>query len=215
MHYLLIVSQLNTVRHKRAWYIINGITLYRTLAAPVLGLMLYTGRYEAFKWLLLVSFFTDFIDGFLARRYKVTSVMGTRLDSLGDDLTVLAGITGLIVIYPEFIRAEKWWFIALLLLFFIQLGFALYRYGKMTNFHTYLAKAAAILQGLFLLLAFFLYKPLLPLFYAAAVVTLAELAEEIVLVRLLPKWKTDIRGFYWVWKEKSKKQRAYSHSGED
>lgn len=202
-------------KHKRAWYVINGITLYRVLTAPVLLVLLFGGDYAVFKWMLLASFFTDFIDGFLARRYKVTSVFGTRLDSLGDDLTVLAGISGLIVIYPEFIQAQKWWFIALLLLFFIQLGFALYRYGKMTNFHTYLAKAAAILQGLFLLLAFFLQKPPFPLFYAATVVTLAELAEEIVLVRLLPTWKTDIKGFYWVWKEKNKKQRACSDSGDE
>lgn len=199
---------MNTARHKRAWYIINGITLYRTLAAPVLGLMLYTGRYEAFKWLLLSSFFTDSIDGFLARRYKVISVMGTRLDSLGDDLTVLAGVIGLWVIFPDFISAQAVWLIVLLALFLFQSGYALYRYGKMTNFHTYLAKAAAILQGIFMLISFFAGKPVYPLFYAAVIVTLVELLEETVMVAFLPDWKTDIKGIWWVLKDRSRRPES-------
>lgn len=190
------------LKHTRAWFIINGITFYRVLTAPVLLLLLFSGEYNLFKWMLLASFFTDFIDGFLARQYKVTSVFGTRLDSLGDDLTVLAGVTGLIVVYPDFIVSEKGWFIALLLLFTLQLGYAFYRYGKMTNFHTYLAKAAAIFQGIFLLLTFFLGKPFYPLFYAAVIITLVELLEEIILTGMLPEWKTDIKGFYWVWKSR-------------
>jgi len=194
----------NGTHHKRAWYVINGITLYRTIAAPFLLVLLFTGHYDWFKWLLLVSFFTDFIDGFLARQYKVTSIVGTKLDSIGDDLTVLVAVIGLFIMKPEFIRQEKWVLIILLVLFLIQMGTAFFRYGKMTNFHTYLAKAAAILQGIFLLLSFFLDEPNLILFYLAAIVTMLELIEETIMVRLLPEWQTDIKGIYWVLNKKKK-----------
>jgi len=188
--------------HKQAWYIINGITLYRIIAAPFLLVLIFTGQYELFKWLLGVSFFTDLIDGFLARKYKVASILGTRLDSIGDDLTVLVGVIALFVKKMDFVKEQKLIFLLLLLLFLAQTIYALIRYGKMTNFHTYLAKTAALLQGIFLLVAFFSDEPNLILFYAAAIITMLELIEEIILVKILPGWETNVKGIYWVLKKK-------------
>jgi CDP-diacylglycerol--glycerol-3-phosphate 3-phosphatidyltransferase len=170
------------------------------VAAPFLLILLFTGGYDIFKWLLCVSFFTDMIDGFLARKYKVTSVLGTRLDSIGDDLTVLVGIIALFILKMEFIKEHKFILILLLLLFLVQVIYAFIRYRKMTSFHTYLAKLAALLQGLFLILSFLMPKPNLVLFYAAAIITILELIEEIILVNLLPAWETNVKGIYWVLK---------------
>lgn len=193
--------------HKKAWYVINGITLYRVIAAPFLLVLLFTGRYELFKWLLGLSFFTDLIDGFLARKFKVTSVAGTRLDSIGDDLTILVAMTGLFVMKPEFIKQEKIAFIILLALFLVQTIYAFIRYGKMTSFHTWLAKAAAIFQGVFLLLVFFTGEPNMILFYTAVLVTMLELIEEIILVYLLPVWETDVKGIFQVFNKKNQPPR--------
>ncbi|MBK9533269.1 MAG: CDP-alcohol phosphatidyltransferase family protein [Chitinophagaceae bacterium] len=193
--------------HKKAWYVINGITLYRVIAAPFLLVLLFTGRYELFKWLLGLSFFTDLIDGFLARKFKVTSVAGTRLDSIGDDLTILVAMTGLFVMKPEFIKQEKIAFIILLALFLVQTIYAFIRYGKMTSFHTWLAKAAAIFQGVFLLLVFFTGEPNMILFYTAVLVTMLELIEEIILVYLLPVWETDVKGIIQLFKKKKQASR--------
>jgi phosphatidylglycerophosphate synthase len=191
--------------HKQAWYIINGITLYRIIAAPFLLALVFTGQHDIFKWLLGVSFFTDLIDGFLARRYKVTSIMGTRLDSIGDDLTVLVAIIALFVTEIEFIGEQKVIFIILLSLFLVQTIYAFIRYGKLTSFHTYLAKAAALLQGIFLLVTFFIDEPNIILFHAAAIITILELTEEIILVNLLSNWDTNVKGIYWVLKKKKLK----------
>ena len=189
---------MKTDTHKQAWYVINGITLYRVIAAPFLLVLLFTKHYEIFKWLLGVSFFTDMIDGYLARKFKVTSILGTKLDSIGDDLTVLVGLIALFVLKLEFIKQHVIIFIILLVLFFVQTTYAFIRYGKMTNFHTYLAKTAALLQGVFLILVFFTEEPSLILFYAATIVTMLELTEEIILVRMLPHWRANVKGVYWV-----------------
>jgi len=192
----------NSPKHQLSYYVINGITLYRIVTAPLLLLLLFSGHYDLFKWLLGVSFFTDLIDGYLARKFNVTSIMGTKLDSIGDDLTVAVAVIGLFVIFPDFIRQEKWVFIILLVFFLLQTVSAFIRYGRMTNFHTWLAKTAALLQGVFLLLTFFMGKPILPLFYTAVTITLLELAEEIILVYILPVWEANIKGLYWVLKRK-------------
>lgn len=190
------------VKHSLSYFVINGITLYRVIAAPFLLVLLYLRQFEAFKWLLLISFTTDFIDGFLARTFKVTSVMGTRLDSIGDDLTVLVAVIGMFVLHPDFIRQQKWVLIFLLFLFLLQAGYAIYRYGKTTNFHTYLAKIAAFSQGVFLLLAYFTGAPGSLLFYLAAGLTALELVEETILVRLLPVWQANVKGIFWALKDK-------------
>ena len=187
--------------HKPAWYVINGITLYRIIAAPFLLVLIFTSQYELFKWLLGLSFFTDLIDGFLARKYNVASILGTRLDSIGDDLTVLVGVIALFVKNMDFVKEQKSIFLLLLLLFLVQAIYAVIRYRKMTNFHTYLAKTAALLQGIFLLITFFSDEPNVILFYAAAIITILELIEEIVLVKLLPTWETNVKGIYWVLKK--------------
>jgi len=186
------------------YYLINGITVYRIIAAPILLILLFNGQYNIFRWLIGVSFFTDLIDGFLARKYKVASVMGAKLDSIGDDLTVVVGMIGLLVIKPDFIREQKVLLIILFSLFLIQSVYALIRYRKLTNFHTRLAKLAALLQGVFLILSFFTREPVLILFYIAAFITFLELIEEIVLVGLLPEWEANVKGLYWVRKRSNK-----------
>ncbi len=193
---------MKTDTHKQVWYVINGITLYRVIAAPVLLVLLFTKQHEIFKWLLGVSFFTDMIDGYLARKFKVTSILGTKLDSIGDDLTVLVGLIALFVLKLEFIKQHIIILIILLALFLVQTTYAFIRYRKMTNFHTYLAKTAALLQGVFLILVFFTEEPSLILFYAATIVTMLELTEEIILVNSLPQWKANVKGIYWVLKNK-------------
>jgi phosphatidylglycerophosphate synthase len=189
---------------KTAFFIINGITLYRVVAAPVLLVLIFTKQLDIFKWLLAVSFFTDLIDGFLARKFNVTSVIGSRLDSIGDDLTVAAGIVGLFVFRYDFVMKELFLISGLLALFIIQIIFALVRYRKISSFHTYLAKTAAVLQGTFLILIFILPEPFYYLFYAAVIVTTADLIEEIILVVILPVWKVNVKGLYWVLKGKEK-----------
>ena len=168
------------------------------MAAPVLLILLLQGKVELFKWLLALSFFTDAIDGFLARRYKVSSVMGALFDSIADDLTMLAAIIGLVVFKPEFIRQQSVIISILVVLYLTQVALAFLRYRKISSFHTILAKSAAVVQGVFLVAIYFLPAPPLWLFYMAAALTILDLIEEIILVMLLPHWQTDVKGIYWL-----------------
>lgn len=174
--------------------------MYRLLMAPVLVFLIFSNQVHVFKWLLGVSFFTDLIDGSLARRYNVISKFGSRLDSFADDLTVVAGMIGMAVIKPEFFKQQLPFLFILLALFIIQIVLALIRYGKFTSFHIYSAKCAALMQGSFLILLFFLPQPPEILFYIAFAVTAIDLVEEIILVMILPEWKANVKGLYWVMK---------------
>lgn len=185
----------------RAVQLVNLITLYRIVTSPLLLLLAISGQMEIFKWLLLVSFLTDAADGYLARKYKATSILGAQLDSIGDDLTMLVSVIALFVTRMDFIQKE-WIVIVLLLgLFFVQTAYAVVKYKKATSFHTRMAKAAAFFQGVFFLSVFFLDTVFYPLFYFSAIVTGLELIEEIVLVYRLPEWRNDVKGLFWIKKK--------------
>jgi phosphatidylglycerophosphate synthase len=182
---------------------VNAITLYRLIAVPVLLLLIFTHQVNLFKWMLAISFFTDLLDGWLARSYKVTSIMGAKLDSVADDCTIVAAITGMVVLKPEFLKQQMLLVAILLVLFIIQTILALMQYGKISSFHTYAAKCAALLQGSFLILLFFLPQPPEILFYVAFAVTAIDLIEEIILVILLKEWKANVKGLYWLLRSKN------------
>jgi phosphatidylglycerophosphate synthase len=185
-------------KHPLSYYTINGITLYRLLSAPLLLFLAIFGKLELFRLLLALSFLTDAVDGHLSRIFKVSSVFGAKLDSIADDATVLVATVSLWIVRPDFI--EKHWlaFVIVFTLFIAQTIVALIVYKKVTSFHTYLAKTAAVFQGIFFMMFFFNVEPVWLGFYAAAIVTAVELIEEIVLVFLLPEWTTDVKGLFWV-----------------
>lgn len=192
--------------NRQIYSFVNGITFYRIIAAPLLIFLIIFEQMHWFKWLLAVSFFTDAIDGYLARRFKVTSIAGAKLDSIGDDLTVLSGLIGMIVFKPDFLKQHISLLILLGSLFAFQAVLAFIKFRKMTSYHTFAAKTAAVLQGVFLILLFFLPNPLYGLFYAAILVTALQLIEEIIITLRLPEWKTNVKGLYWMIKAEKRAQ---------
>jgi CDP-diacylglycerol--glycerol-3-phosphate 3-phosphatidyltransferase len=190
--------------YKTGFYIVNAITLYRLTASFFLLFLVLHEKQETFKWMLTISFLTDAIDGFLARRWRVVTEIGSRLDSTADDLTVLMAIIGMCSFKTPFVLDHLPLILFLTGIYLAQLALAFYRYHKPTSYHTYLAKAAAFMQGAFFVLLFFLPQPVDLLFYLAAGITLLDLAEEIILVLLLPRWQADVKGLFWLKQQKAK-----------
>ena len=83
-------------RDKRVWTVPNLLSMARLAGVPLfLWLVLVP---EADGWalgLLLLSGFTDYLDGYLARRFNQTSALGEILDPVADRLYILAVVVGL------------------------------------------------------------------------------------------------------------------------
>ncbi|HEY9000720.1 MAG TPA: CDP-alcohol phosphatidyltransferase family protein [Mucilaginibacter sp.] len=186
------------IRRSTSFYIINSLTLYRLCAAPFLIVLAVFDRFQLFKWLLLVSFLTDAVDGFFARRYKITSTFGAHVDSLADDCTILAAIIGMCILHSLFFLYEIIPVAVLLVLYLVQNVVALVKYQRPTSFHTYTAKVAAVSQAAFLITFFFMPYPVYWLFYLMLVLTSIDLLEEVILVLVLPDYRTNVKGIYWI-----------------
>ena len=181
--------------------IADWFSFYRIFAAPFLIIIAFLGERELFSWLLLLSYSTDMIDGQLARRLKITSERGSQLDSFGDQLTLLAGLIGLLLFETNFIIDHYLWILVPLGLYLIQMIIALVKYGKTTAFHTYLAKLSAILQSLFILWSLF-FTPNYTLFYIMIVIGLIETFEEITLIFMYDNWASDVKSIIWALRDK-------------
>lgn len=184
----------------------DWFSFYRIVASPVLVVIALLGYRDLFTWLLLLSFSTDAVDGFLARRLKVTSPLGSQLDSFGDQLTLAAAVVGVLVFEFDFLREEYLLIAIAFVPYIFQMILAWRKYGKATAFHTYLAKTSAILQALFVLWLLWL-GPNYWLFYPMVALSVLETVEEIILIYMHPQWQSDVKGIYWALKRRKAKRK--------
>jgi phosphatidylglycerophosphate synthase len=176
----------------REFNIADWFSFYRIVAAPVLVALLVLDQRPAFTWLLTFSFVTDMIDGQLARRLGLVSPRGSQLDSVGDQVTLLVGVAGVARFETAFVREELVLIVVPLALYFTQMFIALYKYGRATSFHTYLAKTSSLVQGIFICWLLF-FGPCYWLFYTMVFLAVIETAEELTLVYLNDEWRSDIK----------------------
>ncbi len=181
--------------------IADWFSFYRIAAAPFLLLILWLGNRELFTWLLLVSYSTDAIDGFLARKLDITSARGSQLDSFGDQITFLVGLIGVLIYEFDFVKAQAFFIMLVLVIYIFQMILAFLKYKKATAFHTYLAKLSAIVQSIFILWLLF-FDPIYWLFYVMVVLGLVETIEEITLIFMYDNWVSGVKGVYWAIRDK-------------
>jgi phosphatidylglycerophosphate synthase len=185
----------------------DWFSFYRIAAAPFLLLLIWLDLRVLFSWFLLVSYSTDAIDGFLARQLKISSARGSQLDSFGDQITIMVGITGLYFFERTFIETHITLIIIAFVPYILQMLFAYFKYGKATAFHTYLAKISAVIQSGFILYALFI-SPNLALFYVMIVVGILETIEEIILIFMYDTWVSDIKGIYMALRDKKRLKKS-------
>lgn len=80
----------------------NILTIFRLLAAPIVGLVfLFVIRPYA-DWIALILFvgasITDWFDGYLARKWEQTSKLGAMLDPIADKAMVVTALLALVAI---------------------------------------------------------------------------------------------------------------------
>ncbi|MFD2915798.1 CDP-alcohol phosphatidyltransferase family protein [Psychroserpens luteus] len=180
--------------------IADWFSFYRIIAAPFLLALIWYDQRLIFTWLLLISYSTDAIDGFLARKLKITSPRGSQLDSFGDQITLIVGLIGLYYFEIDFIKTNIVLIGVVFVPYIIQMIIAYSKYGKATAFHTYLAKLSAIVQSVFILWSLF-FSPEYSLFYIMIGIGLLETFEEITLIFMYDNWASDVKGIYWAYRD--------------
>jgi len=179
----------------------NALSAIRILCAPVLLLLAITGYQVAFTWVLVVALLTDVADGWIARGFGLQSRLGARLDTVGDSLIWYAALAGLVAFQRDVLAMHAGLIGAVVCFWILESVLAWLRYRRLSSFHTYLSKAAGVLLSVWIGVLFVLgHQPWL-LGVAAALSILANL-EEMLLIGLLPQWRSDVKGAWWVLRDR-------------
>lgn len=120
----------------------NLVSIIRIILSVIL---LFTKPLSALFFLLyLAGGISDILDGYIARKYKLTSEFGALLDSIGDFIFILVL---LFLLYP-YVRVSQpltIWIVVICIIRFSSILVAFFRFHTIAFLHTYLNKATGLL----------------------------------------------------------------------
>lgn len=196
-------SNKNLMHRENFFTIPNLISSYRLLVFPLILYFVITGNEKLFAIFLIINLLSDILDGFIARRFNMQTEIGAKLDSFADNLTYLLAFTGLLVFKMEELQPH-------LISFFIFIGMlvltvivSLIKFRKFPSFHLYWTKIGGYLQGAFFICVFTLGF-WTPFYYLVIAWGIIGALEHIAIQMVIPEMRSNVRGLYWVLKERQK-----------
>jgi phosphatidylglycerophosphate synthase len=169
----------------------NLLSATRIALMPAVLIAALAGSRLWFAVLIGTSLFTDALDGFLARRLNAFSEFGRKLDSAADYLTMVTGLAGIALLWPDIMRRELPWVAAGLAAFFAVIVYGFVRLGRAPCYHTWAAKLGVMACALSLvpLLAEWTALP----FHVAILLLIFAGFEELLIAVLVPSHVGEMR----------------------
>ena len=136
-------------------YVPNALTILRLFMVPVFAVLFFSSIKNNHLYALIIFLaagLTDFLDGYIARRYEVVSIVGIVLDPLADKLMLLTAL-GCLAIYGSM---PIWVLVIVLINESILIIAGIKMYFKKTKSVTPANKYGKIATVLFSLAVFFL-----------------------------------------------------------
>jgi len=174
----------------------NLLSGFRLIAAPFLLYFAWTGRHNLFLAMLVISLFTDSIDGFIARRLEVASEFGAKLDSLGDLVTYLTVPLCAYWLWPDILKREAFFVLLVIAAFTFPLIAGFVKFQRLPIYHTWAAKISAVLisAAAFILFITDISWP----FRVAAILQAIVACEEIAITLRLSEIQSNVRSLWHV-----------------
>ncbi|CAO2649493.1 Nn.00g068780.m01.CDS01 [Neocucurbitaria sp. VM-36] len=89
--------KLDTVRHENIYNIPNILTLSRLIATPAIGYLIIHNHHLYAFTLFVYAAFSDLLDGWIARRWNLQTVVGSVVDPMADKFLMTTLVTCLAV----------------------------------------------------------------------------------------------------------------------
>jgi len=188
------------------WTIPNVITSYRLFMAPVILYFIISGKEKLFAIFLVINLLTDAIDGYIARRFKMETEIGARLDAFADYFTYILVFIGLFVFKLEDLRPYLVSVIIFISMLVLTVIVSVIKFRKFHSYHTVIEKSGGYVQALFFICLFTIGFNA-PLYYFMIALGILGAFETIAIDIVIPEMRSDILGLYWVLKERKAEKK--------
>jgi len=179
----------------------NILSFYRIFSFPLVLYFAIGHEETIFVVLLVVNLITDILDGFIARRFKIQTEFGARLDSIADVGTYILAVVGIFVFKAEDFAPHLLSFYVFLSLFLFSNILSLIKFKRFPSLHLYSWKIGGYIQGFFFFILFvFGFFP--GLYYFMVFWGITSFIEHIVIQLIFREMKSNSKGLYWVLKNK-------------
>ena len=118
----------------------NVITTSRIVGSPALVPLAIAQQLTWLAALAIFLVFTEWLDGYLARRSHVTSAVGARLDTVADAVFYSSVLIALIAYQPELVATEKYWMLVAITSYALSWLACLVKFRRLPSYHTWAAK---------------------------------------------------------------------------
>lgn len=189
------------MKKKEFWTIPNVITLYRLLMVPVILYFAISGRENLFAVFLVINLISDIIDGYIARRFKMESEIGAKLDSFADNFNYVLAFIGFFIFKMDDLREHIVSLIIFIGMLLLTVIVPLIKFRKFPSFHLYTTKIGGYIQGAFFI-CLFTIGFIVPFYYFMIIWGIAGAVECIAIDMIIPEMRSNVKGLYWVLKEK-------------
>jgi len=197
------MREITLLKYRIPLTIPNLLSLYRLFIFPVIMMLIILKQETAYAILMVISLNTDVWDGFIARRFNQQTAIGSRIDSLADIGIYITALTGITIFKIGEIGPDAWLFYLFVISYVVTHLSPLIKFGKIQSFHLWSIKFGGYLQGIFFILLFFVdYIPVY--FYVMVNISLLAFIESLTIQMIIPEMRSDIKGLYWVLKERKK-----------
>lgn len=173
-------------------YIPNALVILRMLIVPFLIYDTLDGVISSwFVIAFIAAFVSDMIDGPIARRFNAVSDFGSKLDSYADVLLFAAIIFCVWRVHRPIVEAFWIPISTVMTTQVISWIYSLVKFGKLTHYHSYVAKFWAFMIAVACVSIFgFGYAGIL--FWLAIVVGIISNFEDMAMTFILPHWACDV-----------------------
>jgi CDP-diacylglycerol--glycerol-3-phosphate 3-phosphatidyltransferase len=189
------------MKKKGFWTIPNLITTYRLLMVPVILYFAISGREKLFAIFLVINLVSDIIDGYIARRFKMETETGAKLDSFADNFNYVLAFIGFFVFKMEDFRPHIVSLIIFLSMLVLTVIVPLIKFRRFPSYHLYTTKVGGYIQGAFFI-CLFTIGFITPFYYFMIVWGILGAIECIAIDMLIPEMRSNVKGLYWVLKER-------------
>jgi CDP-diacylglycerol--glycerol-3-phosphate 3-phosphatidyltransferase len=183
----------------------NYLSFYRLCAFPFILYFALSKHESLFAIFLVINLVTDIADGFIARRFNMETELGARLDAFADNFTYALAIEGIYVFKLEEFLPHKISFLIFIGFLILPILLSLIKFEKFSSFHLYNNKIAGYIEGIFFI-CLFTIGFITPIYYLMIAWGILGATESIIIQFIIPEQQSNVKGLYWVLKDKKAKK---------